>query len=120
MAATIVRTPADPVDNALDAALEMTFPASDPVAVFVPGQEDPAAVQAKQPMRTLAAVASTALVLAACNEIPQDASKPFAGPAETKSYMAPPFGGDKNSYEEALAKRAATQNEYVQFGDVNK
>jgi hypothetical protein len=32
----ILRTAKDSIDAALDAALDMTFPASDPVAVFVP------------------------------------------------------------------------------------
>jgi len=31
-----VKTTADSIDAALDAALDMTFPASDPIAVFMP------------------------------------------------------------------------------------
>ena len=33
-------------DTALDAALEMTFPASDPIAVYFPDPRDPAAGEA--------------------------------------------------------------------------
>jgi hypothetical protein len=31
-----MKTVADPIEQALDDALDMTFPASDPIAVFVP------------------------------------------------------------------------------------
>jgi len=34
-----VRTAIDDMDTALDAALLMTFPASDPIAVFMPGSD---------------------------------------------------------------------------------
>jgi len=42
-----VRTVIDDMDAALDAALLMTFPASDPIAVFIPGS-DSASVAASQ------------------------------------------------------------------------
>ena len=54
-------------------------------------------------MKTLAMVAATAL-LAACSEIPQDAKKPFASAKETATAS------------EALATRAAVQDEYPRFG----
>lgn len=50
-------------------------------------------------------LASAALALAACDEIRQDAAKPFAGPEETRSHAG------------ALAERAAMQDEYRVTGD---
>jgi hypothetical protein len=50
-----------------------------------------------------------ALALAGCHEIAQDATKSFAGKAETR------LGDPK-----ALAARAQGQNEYVRMGDVPK
>jgi hypothetical protein len=52
-----------------------------------------------------------ALALAACGEIPQDAAKPYAGKEDTKAYAGDKFKGDKQKYEQALAKRAAYQDE---------
>ena len=63
-------------------------------------------------MRNLILVAG-ALALAACNEIPQDAAKPYAGKEDTKAYAGDLFKGDKQKYEQALAKRAEYQNEYA-------
>ena len=63
----------------------------------------------------IAAVAG--LSAAACGEIPQDAPKPYAGKADTKAYASDAFKGDKAKYEEALAKRADFQNEYIRTGD---
>ena len=63
-------------------------------------------------MRTRAVVAAAALVLAACNEIPQDAVKPYAGKEDTKAYAGDRFKGDKQKYESALAERARFQNDY--------
>jgi hypothetical protein len=64
-----------------------------------------------------ALVAAAALMLAACHEIPQDASKPYAGKEDTKAYAGDVFKGDKAAYEKALAQRAQTQNEYLRTGD---
>ena len=58
-----------------------------------------------------------ALALAACHEIPQDAAKPYAGKADTTAYSGDLFKGDKAAYEQALAKRADYENEYVRTGD---
>jgi len=55
--------------------------------------------------------------LAACHEIPQDAPKPYAGKEDTKAYAGDRFKGDKGAYEQALAQRAQTQNEYLRTGD---
>ena len=62
-------------------------------------------------MRALAAVA-VALSLAACNEVPQDAVKPYAGKEDTKAYAGDRFKGDKVAYEKALADRSKYQDEY--------
>jgi len=56
------------------------------------------------------------LALAACNEIPQDAPKPYAGKEDTKAYASDTFKGDKQKYEQALAERANHQNEYLRTG----
>ena len=54
-------------------------------------------------------------VLAACHETPQDAVKPYAGKEDTKAYAGDLFKGDKAKYEDALAKRAAYQNDYSPY-----
>ena len=66
-------------------------------------------------MRALA-IAAAAFVVAACHEIPQDAAKPYAGKEDTKAYAGDKFKGDKAAYEQAMAQRAQTQNEYVRTG----
>ena len=65
-------------------------------------------------MRALA-IAAAALAVAACHEIPQDAAKPYAGKEDTKAYAGDMFKGDKAKYEQALAQRAAFQNDYSPF-----
>lgn len=57
------------------------------------------------------------LALAACNEIPQDAPKPYAGKEDTKPYASDTFKGDKAKYEQTLAERAKYQDEYQRTGD---
>ena len=66
-------------------------------------------------MRTVAAAA--AALAAACNEIPQDAVKPYAGKEDTKAYAGDRFKGDKAKYESTLAERANYQNEYLRTGE---
>jgi hypothetical protein len=68
---------------------------------------------------TLMALAAAAL-LAACNEIPQDAAKPYAGKEDTKAYAGDRFKGDKAKYEQTLAERSNFQNEYLRTGDAKK
>jgi hypothetical protein len=65
----------------------------------------------------IAAILAAALLAAACNEVPQDAAKPYAGKEDTKAYAGDVFKGDKDKYEKALAQRAQTQNEYLRAGD---
>ena len=67
-------------------------------------------------MKGLAPIVA-AFALAACNEIPQDAAKPYAGKEDTKAYAGDMFKGDKAAYEAALAKRADYQNDYVRSRD---
>jgi hypothetical protein len=57
------------------------------------------------------------IALAGCHEIPQDAPKPYAGKDDTKAYAGDAFKGDKQKYEQALAKRADYQNEYLRTHD---
>ena len=54
-----------------------------------------------------------AAALAACGEIPQDAAKPYAGKEDTKPYAGDMFKGDKDKYEQTLAKRSDFQNDYA-------
>ena len=64
-------------------------------------------------------IAFVAMALAACDEIPQDAVKPFAGKEETQGYAGDRFKGDKALYEKALAERAQTQDESRLMKDAN-
>ena len=73
--------------------------------IFTPGRR----------FATMAAAA--ALALAGCNEIPQDAAKPYAGKEDTSAHAGDLFKGDKDKYEKTLAKRAEFQNEYLRTGD---
>ena len=57
------------------------------------------------------------LCVAACGEIAQDAPKPYAGKEDTKPYAGDLFKGDKAKYEQALAERANSQNEYLRTRD---
>lgn len=68
-------------------------------------------------MRATLAVAIAGLALAACNEIPQDAAKSYAGKEDTKAYAGDLYKGDKAKYEKTLADRANMQNEYLRTGD---
>ena len=61
--------------------------------------------------------AASAFALAACGELPQDGSKPFAGQNETRSYASERFKGDAALYERNLAERTRTQDEYLVTGD---
>ena len=51
-------------------------------------------------------------MLAACHEIPQDAPKPYAGKEDVKPYAGDLFKGDKAKFEQALAERAQSMNDY--------
>lgn len=71
-------------------------------------------------MRSALVLAAAGLALAACNELPQDAAKPYAGKEDTKAYAGDMFKGDKAKYEKHLAERASHQNEYLRTGDAAK
>ena len=47
-----MKTLADHVEQALDDALSMTFPASDPVAVFIPGAPAEIRIETNPPLAT--------------------------------------------------------------------
>lgn len=66
------------------------------------------------------AVIAAALALAACHEIPQDAPKPYAGKDDVKPYAGDMFKGDKQKFDQTLADRTRTQNEYMRTGDAKK
>ena len=57
------------------------------------------------------------LLASACHEVPQNASKPFAGTKATELYLGKRFDGNKAAFETALAKRAQKQNEYLRIPD---
>ena len=71
-------------------------------------------------MRALISASIAAFLLAGCNEIPQDAAKPYAGKEDTKAYAGDMFKGDKAKYEKTLADRANYQNEYLRTGDAKQ
>ncbi len=71
-------------------------------------------------MRTAFVVLAAGLALAACHEIPQDAAKPYAGKDDVKPYAGDQFKGDKQKFEQALADRTKTQNEYNRTGDAKQ
>ena len=62
-------------------------------------------------MSRLLLSAAALLLIGGCGEIPQDAPKPYAGKEDTKAYANDRFKGDKQAYEQAMAKRANYQNE---------
>ena len=66
------------------------------------------------PLRMLTAGAM--LALAGCNEIPQDAPKPFAARQDVQLYDGNLFKGDKVQFEKSLAARARNENEYLRMG----
>jgi hypothetical protein len=68
---------------------------------------------------TLIALVLAAALAAACHEIPQDARKPYAGKPDVEPWAGDLFKGDKQKFEQALAQRAQTQDEYLHIGDEN-
>jgi len=70
-------------------------------------------------MKKILIASLAAGLVAACHEIPQDAPKSYAGKDDVKPYAGDLFKGDKQKFEQALAQRAVTQNEYVHIGDAN-
>ena len=71
-------------------------------------------------MKAALAIVASALALAACHEIPQDAPKPYAGKEDVKPYAGDMFKGDKAKFEQELAQRSNYQNEYLRTGDAKK
>lgn len=63
-------------------------------------------------MKPALAMVACALFAAGCNEVPQDAVKPYAGKEDTKAYAGDRFKGDKVAYEKNLAERNRFQNDY--------
>lgn len=58
-------------------------------------------------------------MLAACDEIPQDKRKSFAGDAEVK-LQSETFKGDKAAFEQALADRSHHSDDYAVIGGAKK
>jgi hypothetical protein len=61
------------------------------------------------------ALAAFLLGLAACTERPQVVrykQGTYAGKPDTPPYQSPPYNGDRQAWERAVATRAQNQNEY--------
>ena len=71
-------------------------------------------------MKTTVNILAMGIAVAACQEIPQEARKSYAGPEETKAYLGEPFKGDKELYDKALELRAGTQDEYARLRPAQK
>jgi hypothetical protein len=71
-------------------------------------------------MKTLLIVSAAAFVLCACHEIPQDAAKPYAGKEDVQPYAGDVFKGDKAKFDQQLAHRADSQNEYLRTKDAKQ
>jgi hypothetical protein len=66
-------------------------------------------------MRKLAAVAAAFAAAAAftgCTEVAQEPGKSYAGKLDDKPYAGDQFKGDKAKWEQALAARNQSQNDY--------
>jgi len=66
-------------------------------------------------MRRLAsatAVLAAALWLGGCTEVGQEPGKSYAGKLDDKAYAGDQFKGDKAKWEQALAARNQSQNDY--------
>jgi len=63
--------------------------------------------------------AACAGLVAACNEIPQDKRKSFAGESEVKLERQG-FQGDKAKFDAALAQRASHSDDYAVVGGAKK
>ncbi len=71
-------------------------------------------------MKKILAAAALAALVAGCNEIPQDAPKPYAGKEDVQPYAGELFKGDKAKFEQALAQRADHENEYLRTRDAKQ
>jgi hypothetical protein len=67
-------------------------------------------------MRKLIAVTAAiaaAAALSGCTEVAQEPGKSYAGKEDAKPYAGDQFKGDKQKWEQALATRANSQNDYL-------
>ncbi|MBK7659749.1 MAG: hypothetical protein IPJ28_11605 [Betaproteobacteria bacterium] len=64
-------------------------------------------------LTTLAAAVAAAAALAGCTELSQESARSYMGKEDTKPYAGDQFKGDKQKWEQSLATRAASQNEYL-------
>jgi hypothetical protein len=70
----------------------------------------------RRPCIAVLAALCTATLLAACDEIPQDARKPFAGESEVKLHSGASFDGDRQKFDQALTERADHSDDYRMVG----
>ena len=64
-------------------------------------------------LTTLAAAVAAAAALAGCTELSQESARSYMGKEDAKPYAGDQFKGDKQKWEQSLAARAASQNEYL-------
>ena len=60
----------------------------------------------------LAAALAAATGFTGCTEVAQEPGKSYAGKEDTKPYAGDQFKGDKAKWEQTLAARADSQNDY--------
>jgi hypothetical protein len=64
-------------------------------------------------LTTMAAAVAAAAALAGCTELSQESARSYMGKEDAKPYAGDQFKGDKQKWEQALATRANSQNEYL-------
>jgi len=64
-------------------------------------------------LTAFAAALAAAAVFTGCTEVAQEPGKSYAGKEDSKPYAGDQFKGDKQKWEQSLATRAASQNEYL-------
>ena len=62
---------------------------------------------------TMAAALAATAALAGCTELSQESARSYMGKEDAKAYAGDQFKGDKQKWEQSLAARAASQNEYL-------
>ena len=64
-------------------------------------------------LSTMAAAKAAVVELVGCTELSQESARSYMGKEDAKAYAGDQFKGDKQKWEQTLATRASTQNEYL-------
>lgn len=64
-------------------------------------------------LTSMAAAVAAVVALAGCTELAQEPARSYAGKEDAKPYAGDQFKGDKAKWEQSLAARANSQNEYL-------